>query len=99
MKAAYIREPGPPESLIVGDLPTPKPTGSEVLVKIAAAAINPIDTYLRSGAIAMDLPFPYIPGSDLAGVVEAVGPAASHFQVGDRVWGSNQGFLLSLIHI
>ena len=92
MKAAYIREPGPPESLIVGDLPTPKPTGSEVLVKIGAAAINPIDTYLRSGAIAMDLPFPYIPGSDLAGVVEAVGPAASRLQVGDRVWGSNQGF-------
>jgi NADPH2:quinone reductase len=92
MKAAYINEPGPPENIIVGDLPTPEPTGSEVLVKIAAAAINPIDTYLRSGAIAMDLPCPYVTGSDLAGVVEAVGPAASRFQVGNRVWGSNQGF-------
>ena len=52
MKAAYINQPGPPESIIVGDLPTPQPTGSQVLVKVAAAAVNPIDTYIRSGTVA-----------------------------------------------
>jgi NADPH:quinone reductase len=93
MKAAYINQPGPAESIIVGDLPTPKPTGSQVLVKIVAASVNPIDTYIRGGTVAMALPKPFIVGSDLAGVVEAVGPEARRFKVGDRVWGSCQGLL------
>ena len=93
MKAAYINQPGPPESIIIGDLPTPQPTGSQVLVKVAAAAVNPIDTYIRSGTIKMDIPLPFIVGCDLAGVVEGLGPEAKQFQVGDRVWGSNQGLL------
>src|SRR4051794_30963306 len=45
MKAAYITQTGPPENIIVGDLPTPEPTGSQVLVRVNAAALNPIDTY------------------------------------------------------
>lgn len=93
MKAAYINEPGPPENIVVGELPTPKPTGSQVLVKVAAAALNPVDTYIRAGAIPMDIPKPFIVGCDLAGVVEAVGPSATRFKIGDRVWGSNQGLL------
>jgi len=93
MQAAYIHQPGPPESITVGELPTPQPTGSQVLVKVAAAAVNPIDTYVRSGAVPMSLPKPYIVGCDLAGVVEAVGPDVKRFKVGDRVWGSNQGLL------
>ena len=93
MRAAYINEIGPPENIIVGDLPDPAPTGGEVLVRVAAASINPIDTYLRSGMAPAELPRPYIIGSDLAGVVEAVGPAASRFKPGDRVWGANQGVL------
>jgi NADPH2:quinone reductase len=93
MKAAYINEPGPPENILVGELPTPEPTGSQVLVRVAAAAINPIDTYLRSGAIDMGQPYPFITGTDLAGTVEAIGPEATRFQPGDRVWGSNQGLL------
>jgi NADPH2:quinone reductase len=64
-----------------------------VLVRVAAAAVNPIDTYIRAGAVAMSLPKPFIPGCDLAGTVEAVGPGAGRFRVGDRVWGSNQGLL------
>jgi NADPH2:quinone reductase len=93
MKAAYIDEPGPPESIVIGDLPTPTPTGSQVLVRVAAAALNPIDTYIRGGIVKMELPRPFVIGCDLAGVVEAVGPAAEKFKPGDRVWGSNQGLL------
>jgi NADPH:quinone reductase len=91
MKAAYINQPGPPENIIVGDIPTPTPTGSQVLVRVKAAALNPIDTYIRSGMVKMDLPKPFIPGCDLAGVVEKTGPNVKRFKPGDRVWASNQG--------
>lgn len=93
MKAAFIEQPGPPESIIYGDLPTPEPNGSEVLVRVAAVAVNPIDTYIRGGANYFPLPKPYVVGCDLAGAVEAVGPQATRLKVGDRVWGSNQGLL------
>ncbi len=93
MKAAYINQPGPPESIIVGDLPTPTPAENQVLVKVAATAVNPIDTYIRSGAVAMPLPKPFVVGCDLAGVVEAAGQNAKRFKPGDRVWGSCQGVL------
>ena len=91
MKAAYINQPGPPENIIVGDLPTPEPTGSQVLVRVKAAALNPVDTYIRSGTMQMDFPLPFVVGCDLAGVVEKTGPNAKRFKVGDRVWGSYQG--------
>ena len=91
MKAAYFTETGPPDVLQFGDLDTPQPSAEQVLVRVAAAAVNPIDTYIRSGAIAMPVEFPCIPGCDLAGTVEAVGPDVNQFQPGDRVWGSNQG--------
>lgn len=94
MKAAYITQPGPPESILCGDLPRPPaPTGSRLLVRVKAVAVNPIDTYLRSGAVKMDLPTPFILGCDFAGVVEAVGPDVTRFDPGERVWGSNQGLL------
>lgn len=93
MKAAYIDETGLPEVIRVGELPTPTPQAGEVLVRVKAVSVNPIDTYIRSGAVAMGLPRPYIIGCDLAGVVEAVGPEARRFKVGERVWGSNQGLL------
>ena len=50
MKAAYIEETGPPENIVYGDLPDPTPSGTEVLVRAGAVAVNPIDTYLRGGA-------------------------------------------------
>jgi NADPH2:quinone reductase len=93
MKAAYITKPGPPENITIGELPRPVPTGSQVLVRVAAAAVNPIDTYIRSGAVSMPLPNPFIVGCDLAGEVEKLGPDAKRFRVGDRVWCSNQGIL------
>lgn len=93
MKAAFYDATGGPEVIQFGDLPTPEPQAGEVRVKVAAAALNPVDTYIRAGKVAMPLPRPFIPGCDLAGTVEAVGSGVSRFKVGDRVWGSNQGLL------
>ncbi|MCE9544937.1 MAG: NADPH:quinone reductase, partial [Planctomycetia bacterium] len=91
MKAAYIEQTGPPDVIQYADLPRPEPQPGEVLVRVGAVAVNPIDTYIRGGASYFPLPKPYVIGCDLAGVVEAVGPTPGHFKVGDRVWGSNQG--------
>ena len=90
MKAAFIHETGEPSVFQYGDLPAPEPGPGQVVVKIGAAAVNPIDTYIRSGAVALPIEFPYICGCDLAGTVEAVGESISRFAAGDRVWGSNQ---------
>jgi NADPH2:quinone reductase len=93
LKAAYIEQVGPSESIVYGNLPKPKPEGRQVLVKVGAVAVNPVDTYIRAGLIAFNLPSPFVVGCDLAGVVEAVGPEATKYNKGDRVWGSNQGLL------
>jgi NADPH:quinone reductase len=93
MKAAYYESTGAPDVIRYGDLPTPEPQAGEVRVKVAAAALNPVDTYIRAGLVAMPLPKPFIPGCDLAGTVESVGPGVGRFRVGDKVWGSNQGLL------
>ena len=68
------------------DLPTPEPAGSQVLVRIAAAGVNPVDTYMRSGNHAHAPRLPYTPGKDGAGVVEKVGPEAGRFSIGGRVY-------------
>ncbi len=91
MKAAYIEKTGSPDVIQFGSVTKPKIAGEQILVKVKAVAVNPLDTYIRSGAYAADLPKPYVVGSDFAGVVEAVGPDVKRFQPGDRVWGSNQG--------
>lgn len=91
MKAAVIQQPGSPDVFQISEVPSPSCGPTEVVVKIAVSAVNPIDTYFRSGAIEVPGPFPLILGCDFAGTVEEVGPDVSKFQVGDRVWGSNQG--------
>jgi NADPH:quinone reductase len=91
MKAAYITQTGPPDVIQYGELPDPKPGPTQVVVKVGAVAVNPIDTYIRSGAVAAPLKFPYIIGCDLAGTVVACGAEVRSFKPGDRVWGSNQG--------
>src|SRR5713101_7268794 len=93
MKAAFYDLPGPSDVLQFGDLPTLEPKAAEVRVRVAASSVNPIDTYIRSGAVTMPQPKPAIPGCDLAGIIDAIGPGAKRFRVGDRVWGSNQGLL------
>ncbi len=91
MKAAYITQTGAPDVIQYGELPQPEPGPTEVLVKVGAVAVNPIDTYIRGGAVAMPIKFPYIIGCDLAGKVEKCGRDVSGFTPGDRVWASNQG--------
>lgn len=93
MQAAYILETGSPDVIRVGELPRPEPARGQVLVKVEAVAVNPIDTYIRSGAVAMQLPKPFVIGCDLAGVVESVGDGVRGFEPGMRVWCSNQGLL------
>ena len=93
MKAAYLEAPGAPDVLRYGDLPTPAPKAGEVLIRVAAAALNPIDVYIRAGTIPAKLPLPFVTGTDVAGTVEAVAAGVQRFKPGDRVWGSNQGLL------
>ncbi|MGC8640906.1 MAG: NADPH:quinone reductase [Isosphaeraceae bacterium] len=93
MRAAYIEQTGPPENIKIGDLPRPTPGPGQVLVKVRAVALNPIDLYIRSGLVAFPLAFPYVIGCDVAGTVEEVGSGCKRFKKGDRVWGSNQGLL------
>lgn len=90
MKAAFIETMGPPDVIRYGDLPEPKPGPRDLLIRVAAVDLNPLETYIRSGAVAMNLPKPYIIGCDFAGTVAAVGPEVRRFKPGDRVWGSNQ---------
>lgn len=93
MKAAFIRETGDPSVIQFDDLPDPKPEAGQVLVRVGAVAVNPIDTYIRGGANYWPLPDPFILGSDLAGTVVEVGPGVIEFKAGDRVWASNQGLM------
>ncbi|QDT06371.1 Quinone oxidoreductase 1 [Rubripirellula lacrimiformis] len=93
MKAAYIESTGPADVIQYGDLPDPQVGPGQVLIAVRAVSVNPIDTYVRSGAVAADLPRPFILGCDAAGVIEAVGEGVHHASVGDRVWCTNQGLL------
>jgi NADPH2:quinone reductase len=93
MKAAYINRTGPSEVIEYGDLPDPRPAPTQALVKVGAVDVNPIDTYIRSGAVSMPLKFPFILGCDLAGTVIVCGSDVRGLKPGDRVWGSNQGLL------
>src|SRR5689334_10753480 len=92
MKAAYITKTGPPDVIVYGDLPAPKPGPTECLIKVTAVDLNPIDTYIRSGAIPAKLAFPAILGRDLAGAIVEVGARVKQFKPGDRVWATNQCF-------
>ncbi len=88
MKAIVVREFGEPDVMKIEDVPKPAPKADEVLVKIMAAGVNPVDTYLRTGIHAHAPALPYSPGKDGAGIVESVGEAVSKFKQGDRVYTS-----------
>ena len=91
MKAAFINQTGAPEVIVYGDLPDPKPTRRQCLIKVGAVDVNPIDTYVRSGSIPQKLSFPFILGRDLAGTVVETGAGVKQFKPGDRVWATGQG--------
>jgi NADPH2:quinone reductase len=86
MKAIRVHQFGGPEVLKLEEMPTPWPGPGQVLVRVRAAGINPVDTYIRCGSYAVKPSLPYTPGKDAAGVVEAVGADAGNFKAGDRVY-------------
>ncbi len=86
MKAIIVHEYGEPEVMKLEDVPTPEPDRGQVLVKIVAAGVNPVDTYLRSGIHAHAPELPYTPGKDGAGLVESIGEGVTKFKPGDRVY-------------
>jgi len=86
MKAILVHQFGGPEVLKLEDVPTPCPASGQVLVRIHAVGVNPYDTYMRSGVYAIKPSLPYTPGSDGAGVVEAIGEGVDKVKKGDRVY-------------
>src|SRR5437763_9638 len=86
MKAIRVSEYGDPSVLKLEEVPTPQPGQGQVLVRSHAVGINPVDTYLRSNTDNRGPKLPYTPGSDAAGVVEAVGPGVTALKPGDRVY-------------
>ena len=86
MKAIIVDRYGDPEVMRMGELPDPVPGEGQVLVRLQAAGVNPVDTYIRSGLYSRPSPPPYTPGIDGAGVIEAVGAGVKHRKTGDRVY-------------
>ena len=86
MKAIRVNSFGGPDVLRLEDVPTPKPGPDEVLVRIEAVGVNPVETYIRAGSYARLPELPYTPGNDGAGVIEHVAADASEFKAGDRVY-------------
>ena len=93
MKAIIIREYGGPEVLKYEDVARPEPKESEVLVRVIAAGVNPIDALIREGRYAKECgtTLPLIPGYDIAGVVEKTGAKITKLKVGDAVYGYVSG--------
>src|SRR5215472_17529186 len=86
MKSIRVSEYGGPSVLRIEEVPTPEPGANQVLVRNHAVGVNPVETYLRSNTDDRGPKLPYTPGSDAAGVVEAVGPGVTALKVGDRVY-------------
>jgi NADPH2:quinone reductase len=86
MKAIQVHEFGGPEVLRLEEVPDPKVEAGQILVRIKAAGINPLDTYIRSGTYARKPALPYTPGSDVGGIVEDIGAGVGKVKRGDRVF-------------
>jgi NADPH:quinone reductase len=86
MRAIRVHEFGGPEVLRAEEVPTPRPGPNEVLVRMHAIGVNPVEIYIRAGTYPRKPALPYTPGNDGAGVIEQVGPDVNQFKVGDRVY-------------
>lgn len=89
--AAYVTALGPPEAIQWAELPDPRPTRQQVLVRTLAVAVNHVDTYVRSGRWQTEVRWPLVVGRDLVGEVVAA-PAGSAYGVGQHVWTSSLGY-------
>jgi NADPH:quinone reductase-like Zn-dependent oxidoreductase len=89
VKAAILRRYGPPDAIEIGEIPDPIPGPGQLLVRVHASSLNPLDVKLRSGAFRrlMPLRFPAVLGFDVAGTVERLGPGVAGWSPGERVYG------------
>jgi NADPH2:quinone reductase len=90
MRAVRLHDHGGPDVLQLEDIDRPAPAADEVLVEVAAAGVNPVDTYFREGSYP-PVELPFTPGVDVAGVVAGVGDGVEGFEEGDRVMGTGIG--------
>ncbi len=91
MKAARILQFGPPSVIAIDAVPQPTPGPGQLLVRVKAAGVGPWDALVREGKSALHQPLPLVLGSDLAGIVEAIGPEVSEFERGEEVYGATNG--------
>ncbi len=87
MKAARILRFGPPNVIVNDDLPRPEPTAGQLLVRVKAAGVGNWDALIREGKVELQ-PLPFVLGSELSGIVEAIGAEVSGFKAGDEVYGA-----------
>ena len=87
MKAARVLRFGPPSVITVDDLPRPEPVAGQLLVRVQAAGVGNWDALIREGKVQLEA-LPIILGSELSGIVEAVGAEVSGFKPGDEVYGA-----------
>ena len=85
MKAAMCVEWGPPERLLIGDMPKPEPKAGEIRIKVAAAGVNYPDALIVQKKYQLQPPLPFVPGTEVAGTIDAVGEGVSALKPGDRV--------------
>ena len=85
MKAIVVREFGAPEVMNLEEVPILEPPENQILVRVHAAGVNPVDSYIRSGTYAQKPDLPYTPGKDGAGIIEKIGANVTKFKVGDRI--------------
>lgn len=91
MQAAYIDSVGSADDIHWGEIPVPSVGPTDVLVRVGAVAVDPVDTFVRSGTYATPLPLPFVVGRDLVGEVVGAGPGAVGFTDGQRVWCNSLG--------
>ncbi len=87
MKAARIHRFGPPDVIVIDDVPKPRPGLGQVLVRVAAAGVGPWDALIRGHKSVVKVTLPLILGSDLSGVIEEIGPGVETFHAGQEVYG------------
>jgi NADPH:quinone reductase len=99
MKAIRVHEFGAPEVMRLEEVAEPVPGPGQVVVRLVAAGVNPVDTYIRSGLYRPDLKLPYTPGADGAGIISAIGAGVRHRRAGERVYvaGSLSGTYAELV--
>src|SRR5215469_12054428 len=87
MKAARVLQFGPPDTILVDDVPRPRPASGQLLVRVKAAGVGHWDALVREGKVPHES-LPLILGSELSGIVEAIGGEVESFKIGDEVFGA-----------